>query len=162
MTKEKPSLSDLLTLHKMPCGPMSVKASAVCRFKLGEDHAKILDRLSSLSTPEAIKKEAPKGHKIDESGKVVPENVEQTPEEKGKKMFEEGIVKNEVKAKLKEHATALEPEKESEPTLEERKKDMLSEAKMKAEVKVEGKKHEARLTGNSRLLQRTDGKIEKR
>jgi hypothetical protein len=63
---------------------------------------------------------------------------------------------------LKEHATALEPEKEPEPTLEERKKDMLSEAKMKAEVKVEGKKHEARLTGNSRLLQRTDGKIEKR
>jgi hypothetical protein len=162
MTKEKPSLSDLLTLHKMPCGPMSVKASAVCRFKLGEGHAKILDRLSSLSTPEAIKKEAPKGHTFGDDGKLVPENVEQTLEEKGKKMFEEGIVKNEVKAKLKEHATALEPEKEPEPTLEERKKDMLSEAKMKAEVKVKAREHEKRLMGNSKMLQDPTGKIEKR
>jgi hypothetical protein len=162
MTKEKPSLSDLLTLHKMPCGPMTIRANAVCRFKLSEDHARILDRISSLSTPEAIKKEAPKGHTFGDDGKLVPDNVDQTPEAKGMKMFEEGIVKNEVKAKLKEHATALEPEKEPEPTLEERKKEMLNEAKAKVEVKVKAREHEKRLMGNSKMLQDPTGKIEKR
>jgi len=162
MTKEKPTLKGLLEVHKIPCGPMTVKASAVCRFKLGTDHAKILDRLSFLSTPEAIKREAPKGHTFGDDGKLVPDNVDQTPEAKGMKMFEEGIVKNEVKAKLKEHATALEPEKEPEPTLEERKKEMLREAKAKAEVKVKAREHEKRLMGNSKLLQDPTGKIQKR
>jgi hypothetical protein len=162
MTKEKPSLSDLLAIHKIPCGPMTVRANAVCRFRLGEDHARILDRLSSLSTPEAIKGEAPKGHKIDENGKVVPEKVEQTPEDKAQKMWDEGLLKNQVKADLKEHAASLEPKEDPEPTLEERKREMLREAKMKAEVKVEGKKHEKRLMGNSKLLQDPTGKIQKR
>jgi hypothetical protein len=95
-------------------------------------------------------------------GKVVAKGADQTPEEKGQKMFEEGMTKNKVKSKLKEHAASLEPKKESEPTLEDRRKEMLKEAKMKAEVKVKAKEHETKLMGNSKLLQDTTGKINKR
>jgi hypothetical protein len=53
-------------------------------------------------------------------------------------------------------------EEKKEPTLDERKKEMLKEAKMKAEVKIKAKEHEKRLEGNSKLLQDTSGKINKR
>jgi hypothetical protein len=39
---------------------------------------------------------------------------------------------------------------------------MIEEAEMKAEVKVRAKEHETKLMGNSKLLQDTSGKINKR
>jgi len=64
-------------------------------------------------------------------------------------------------SKHKDEVMPKEPEPKK-PTLEQRRKEMLDEAKMKAEVKVKAKEHEVRLQGNSKLLQRSDGKIEKR
>lgn len=145
--------------HRLPCGPLTVKIDGVCRRKLRDVHNDLLDRLSTLTSQEFQAPEAPKGHKV-EDGKLV--NEKPSPEDKAKSMFEEGKLKNEVKAKLKEHASSLEPEEEPEPTLEERKKSLLDEAKMKAEVKVKAREHEKKLMGNSKLLQDPSGKINKR
>jgi len=147
--------------RRMPCGPVTVSVEGVCRRRLQDRFDTILGKLSELTDQEYKAPEAPKGHEI-KDGEVMVKGADQTPEAKGQKMFEEGLIKNEVKSKLKEHAASLEPKKESEPTLEDRKKEMLKESKMKAEVKVEAKEHETKLMGNSRLLQRQDGKIEKR
>ena len=147
--------------RRIPCGPVTVAVESVCRRRLQDKFDLILGKLSELTDQEYKAPEAPKDHEI-KDGKVVVKGVDQTPEAKGQKMFEEGLIKNEVKSKLKEHAASLEPEKKPEPTPEERGKEMLREAKMKAEVKVKAKEHETKLMGNSRLLQRQDGKIEKR
>ena len=51
---------------------------------------------------------------------------------------------------------------EPEETDKEKKERLIKEGKLKAEVKKEVQKYEEKLMGNSKLLQRTDGKIEKR
>ena len=53
-------------------------------------------------------------------------------------------------------------EKEPEETPEEKKKRMISEGKLKADVKKVVKSYEDKIMGNSKMLQRTDGKINKR
>jgi hypothetical protein len=53
-------------------------------------------------------------------------------------------------------------EKEPEETDDEKKERLIKEGKLKAEVKHEVEKHKAKLMGNSKMLHRTDGKIEKR
>jgi len=154
------NVSEELAKHRVICGPLTVNANGVCRRRLRDVYDKILGDLSRLTTQEFSPPKAPKGHEI-QNGKVVPKNVERSPEEKGQKMLDEGIVKNEIKAKLKEHAKKLEP-KEKEPSSKERQKEMLNAAKMKAEVKVKAKEHETKLMGNSKLLQDMTGKITKR
>jgi hypothetical protein len=52
--------------------------------------------------------------------------------------------------------------KEPEETDKEKKERLLKEGKMKAEVKHAVEKYKEKLQGNSKMLQRTDGKIEKR
>jgi len=52
--------------------------------------------------------------------------------------------------------------KEPEETDKEKKERLIKEGKLKAEVKKEVQKYEEKLMGNSKMLQRTDGKIEKR
>jgi len=155
------NVKEELERHRLPCGPVTVSVKSVCRRRLQDRFDTILGKLSELTDQEYKAPEAPKGHELVD-GKVVAEGADQTPEAKGQKMFEEGLIKNEVKSKLKEHAASLEPKKEPEPTLEDRKKEMLKESKMKAEVKVEAKEHETKLMGNSKLLQDTTGKINKR
>jgi len=155
------NVKEELERHRLPCGPVTVSVRGVCRRRLQDRFDTILGKLSELTDQEYKAPKAPKGHELVD-GKVVAKGADQTPEEKGQKMFEEGVTKNKVKSKLKEHAASLEPEEEPEPTLEDRRKEMLKEAKMKAEVKVKAKEHETKLMGNSRLLQDTTGKINKR
>jgi hypothetical protein len=155
------NIEEEIANHRIPCGPMTMKVDGVCRRKLRDAHNEIMDKLSDLTTQDYTKPQAPKGHEI-KDGKIVQKGLGQDPESKSKKMLKEGLAKNKVKLKLKEHAASLEPEKEPEPALEERKKMMLDEAKMKAEVKVKAKEHEKKLEGNSKLLQDTSGKINKR
>ena len=155
------SVSEEIDRRRVPCGPVTVAVEGVCRRRLKDIMDRLLDRLSQETSQEFQPPEAPEGHEIVD-GKVVSKDADKTPEAKGQKMLEEGLVKNEVKAKLKEHASNLEPEKEPKPTIDDRRKELLDEGKMKAEVKVKVKEHEKRLMGNSKLLQRMDGKIEKR
>lgn len=52
--------------------------------------------------------------------------------------------------------------KEPEETDKEKKERLIKEGKLKAEVKKEVQKYEEKLMGNSKLLQDTSGKIQKR
>jgi hypothetical protein len=53
-------------------------------------------------------------------------------------------------------------EKEPEETEKEKKERMIREGKMKVDVKKEIQKYEEKVMGNSKLLQDTSGKIQKR
>jgi hypothetical protein len=150
--------------HRIPCGPVTVAANAVCRRRLKDKFDNILGKLSELTDQEYKAPQAPEGHEMVD-GKIMSEGQlkEKQHEEKRGDLLKTGMMKNEVKAELKKHAETLMPKEEKkEPTLDERKKEMLKEAKMKAEVKIKAKEHEKRLEGNSKLLQDTSGKINKR
>jgi hypothetical protein len=170
---KKSKAAQELTQHRVVCGPVSINASAPCRRRLRDTFDKLLDKLCEKCHDQMLEPEIPDGHEVDENGKVMNSQYlkeqekaknEPTLEDKRGKMLDEGRMKNEVQAELSKHKDEVMP-KEPEPkkpTLEQRRKEMLDEAKMKAEVKVKAKEHEVRLQGNSKLLQRSDGKIEKR
>jgi hypothetical protein len=158
------NVKEELERHRIPCGPVTVDARAVCRRRLKDKFDNILGKLSELTDQEYKAPQAPKGHEMVD-GKMVPEQQlkEQKHEEKRGDLLKTGKMKNEVKAELKKHEEMLMPKEEKkEPTLNERKKQMLDEAKMRAEVKVKAKEHETKLMGNSKLLQDPTGKIKKR
>jgi hypothetical protein len=150
--------------RRMPCGPVTVAIEGVCRRRLKDKFDTILGKLSELTDQEYKAPQAPEGHEMVD-GKITSKEQlkEQQHEEKRGDLLKKGMMKNEVKAELKKHAETLMPKEEKkEPTLDERKKEMIKEAKMKAEVKVKAKEHETKLMGNSKLLQDTSGKINKR
>ena len=170
---KKSKASQEMTMHRVPCGPVSVNASAPCRRRLRDTFDKLLDKMCEKCHDQFPEPEIPDGYEVDENGKVMDSQFlkeqekakkEPTLEEKRGKMLEDGKMKNTVQAELAQHKEEVMPKKPEpkEPTLEERRKELLDEAKMKAEVKIKAKEHEVRLQGNSKLLQRSDGKIEKR
>jgi hypothetical protein len=53
-------------------------------------------------------------------------------------------------------------EQEPEESRDEKKKRLIEEGRLRAEVSKEVGKYKEKLMGNSKMLQRTDGKIEKR
>ena len=151
--------------RRMPCGPVTVAIEGVCRRRLKDKFDTILGKLSEMTDQEYQPQQAPEGHEIVD-GKIVSEKQlkEKQHEEKREDLLKTGFMKNEVAAEVARHKEKVMPKKEEkkEPTLDERKKEMLKEAKMKAEVKIKAKEHEKRLEGNSKLLQDTSGKINKR
>ena len=170
---KKSKAAQEMSMHRVPCGPVSVNISAPCRRRLRDTFDKLLDKLCEKCHSEMVEPEIPDGYELSDDGKVMDSQYlkeqekakkEPTLEERRGKMVEEGRMKNEVQAELSQHKDEVMPKKPEpkEPTLEERRKKLLDEAKMKAEVKVKAKEHEVRLQGNSKLLQRSDGKIEKR
>ena len=62
---------------------------------------------------------------------------------------------------MEEEVEIPEPE-EPEETEDEKKKRMIAEGKLKVDVKKAVKSYEEKVMGNSKMLQRTDGKINKR
>ena len=132
--------------HKLPCGPMDVSINSVCRRRLHDHFDKLLDRLCEECNPTPPPSDVPKDWMTE---------PEETLDEKREKMVEEGKMKAEAKAKIKEYEKTLAGEdekKEPEETDEQKKKRMIDEGKMKAEVKVKVKKHEEKLMGNSKML----------
>ena len=136
-----------LERHRLPCGPVTVAAGAVCRRRLRDQSDVLLDKLSELTSQEYEAPQAPKDHAI-EDGKVIHNDVKkaQTEQDAARK-------KAEAKAKVEAEKKAMEPSRA------EKKKQMLADAKDKAEVKVKTKEYEEKLMGNSKLLQDPSGKI---
>lgn len=120
-----------ISLHRVPCGAVSVNASAVCRRRLRDTFDKLLDKLCSDCYVSPTEGDLPQGYELTEDGKIMDSKY------------------------LKEKA-------KKKPAVAEKRKAMLDEAKMREEVKVKAKEHGKRLMGNSKLLQDTSGKIEKR
>ena len=172
---------ELLEAHKIPCGPASIGADAICRRRLRDQFDALLDRLTEEVHPQGVDEEI-----LEMEEQVdLPEEGEQeeTDEQKRERMLQEGKLKIDVKRELAayeaESADEPEVETEEEETESEMKKRMIREGKLKADVKKVVKKYEDSIMpkpktsdhaepegdeededqGNSRLLQRIDGKM---
>ena len=144
---------DEIALHRVPCGPMTVAASAVCRRRLKDTYDQLLDRLTQEIHPEYVRPELPKNHKFDEKGEIV-HKEELAKREQTAKTMQKG---KEVAKKEREKNAPHSPE-----ILGAKKEKMLQEGKLKVDVKQEIKEYEEKLMGNSKMLQNTTGKINKR
>lgn len=142
-----------LQKHRVPCGPMVVAASGVCRQRLKPKFDTLLDRLTEEIHPEFVKPEAPKDHEFGPDGKLIHKDKLA----KNKKAGETLRKGKENKKKTIEKHSPLDKD-----TLKLKKEKMLQEAKLRAEIKMKTKEYEEKLQGNSKMLQDTSGKIKKR
>ena len=180
---------ELIEKHKIPCGPMSVSVDGVCRRRLRDHLDALLDRLTKETHPEGADRdilemeEEPEIPETEEAEETDEQKRERMLAE-GKMKID---VKKEL-AKY-EAETSDEPEEETEEetdeeTDEEMKKRLVKEGKLKADVKKVVQKYEDKIMpkpkekpkpktsdhaeaveeedeeqGNSKLLQRLDGKM---
>lgn len=122
--------------HRVPCGPMTVSVGAVCRRRLKDSFDSLLDRLTEEIHPEFVSPEIPQGHTITEDGKILhkdtvalnkkADDARKEGKEKAKKereknaphseeilqakrerLIQEGRMKTEVKAGLKQYEEKL-------------------------------------------------------
>jgi len=172
--------------HRLPCGPMSVSIDGVCRRRLRDSMDALLDKLTQETHPEGVD---PEILEMDEEVEIPEEpEQEETEEEKKGRLLQEGKLKIDVKRELAayEAGTSEEPEEEEEEeeTEDAAKKRLIREGKMKADVKKvvqkyedkimpkpkaapkaktsdhsEPEEEEEELQGNSKLLQRADGRM---
>ena len=118
-----------LGLHRVPCGPMTVKASGICRRRLRDNFNTLLDRLSEeTGPPQSMGPEIPEGHTMMPDGII---------------MADDHLKKQEAKKKAKK-------DKENDPVnkLAEALKGTLSQGF-----------GEGKLQGNSKMLQDISGEI---
>lgn len=147
------NVSEEIKRHRLPCGPMTVKANAVCRRRLKESFDKLLDRLTEEIHPEFVPPEAPKGHEFKDDGSLIHKD-KLAKNKKAGETLRKG--KEKKKAHLEKHSPL------DDDTLKLKKEKMLQEAKLKAEVKLKTREFEEKLQGNSKMLQDITGKIKKR
>jgi hypothetical protein len=150
---KKLTIDEQISLHKVPCGPLTIAASGVCRQRLRPTMDALLDRLTEEIHPEYQPPEAPKDHEFGPDGKPVHKDVLAKNKKAGDTMR---------KGKDKKKATVEKHSPLDKDTLKLKKEKMLQEAKLKAEVKMKSKEYEEKLMGNSKLLQDPTGKIKKR
>ena len=129
-----------ISRHRVPCGPMTVSVSAVCRRRLKDSFDTLLDRLTE-------------DHTITEEGKILHNDAIAR-----KKQAGEVMKKGEEKVKKEREKNAP----HSEEVLQAKREKMIQEGRMKAEVKTGLKQYEEKLQGNSKMLQDITGKIEPR
>ena len=119
-----------LSMHRVPCGPMSIKASGVCRRRLRDNFSTLIDRLSQETGPqEPMGPEMPEGYHMMPDGTVMSDAHMKAEDMKKaeKKAKKEG--KDDPVGKLAEALTGTLTQKHNE-------------------------------MGNSKMLQDTSGKIE--
>ena len=139
--------------HRVPCGPMTVAASAVCRRRLKDSYDQLLDRLTKEIHQEYTPPELPENHEFDKQGNLVHKD-ELAKREKSSKAMQKG------KEKAKKEREKNAPH--SPEILESKKEKLLQEGMMKADVKKKVKEYEEKIMGNSKMGQDTSGKIKKR
>jgi hypothetical protein len=125
-----------ISQHRVPCGPMTVAAAGVCRRRLRDSYDQLLDRLTQEIHQEYTPPELPTDHEFDKQGNIVhkdelakrekaaktmqkgkekakkerEKNEPHSPEvleAKKEKLLQEGMMKAEVKTKLKEYEEKL-------------------------------------------------------
>jgi hypothetical protein len=169
---------ELITRHKIPCGPVSVSVDGVCRRRLRDHFDALLDRLTQETHPEGADRDI---LEMEEEPEIPEEQeAEETDEQKREQMLADGKMKIDVKRELAKYEadTTDEPqvEGEEEETDDEMKKRLIKEGKLKADVKKVVQKYEDKILpkpktsnhseknsqGNSKMLQDPSGKIKKR
>lgn len=123
--------------HRLPCGPMTVAIDGVCRRRLRDHFDSLLDRLTQETHPEGADRDI---LELDEEPEI-PETPEpeETREEKKKRLVEEGKLRAEVSKEVKKFKDKIMP-------------------KPKTSDHAESTEEEEE-QGNSKLLQRVDGKM---
>lgn len=136
--------SKLIETHKLPCGPMSVKISGVCRRRLRDEFDALLDRLTEETHQSGVDEDL-----LEMEEQVdLPEEPEQeeTEDEKREKMLADGKLKIDVKRELAKYEadTAEDPKekKDEEETDQEKKKRMIQDGKMQVDVRKVVQKYE--------------------
>ena len=142
-----------ISQHRIPCGPMTVAATGVCRRRLRDTYDQLLDRLTKEIHQEYTPPELPKDHEFDKQGNLV---------HKDELAKRETTVKSMQKGKEKAKKEREKNAPHSPEILESKKEKLLQEGMMKADVKKQVKEYEEKLMGNSKMLQDTSGKIKKR
>jgi hypothetical protein len=123
-----------ISMHRVPCGPMSVKASGVCRRRLRDNFGALLDRLSQETGPEQpVGPEVPKGYHMMPDGTIMSDAHMKA--EEMKKAKKEG--KEDPVGKLAEALTGTLTQKHNEMGNSK----MLQDPTGKIEPYKEGKKH---------------------
>ncbi len=93
--------------YVIPCGPMEISADGVCRKSLPGQVVKILDRLTLEVNPEPPPQgKLGKGLMADESGEIV-DIPGETRDEKKQRLIEEGKLRAEVRAAIKQYQETL-------------------------------------------------------
>lgn len=92
--------------YRIPCGPMDIKADAICRRSLKDHMDKLLDRLTMEINPGVPKNEIPKGMIVNEDGFIVGGKGETT-EERKQRLIEEGKLRTEVQAEIRKYKETL-------------------------------------------------------
>ena len=128
--------------HRLPCGAATVSIESVCRRRLRDHFDAMLDRLTEETHPEGRDPEEEDLNEVD-----LTREPEETDAEKKKRKIQEGKLKMDVKKIVKRYEEKIMPK---------------PKAKAKTSDHAEPEEDEEDLQGNSRLLQRLDGKIEKR
>ena len=137
----------LLERHLLPCGPMSVSIEGVCRRRLRDSMDALLDRLTQETHPEGVDREV---LEMEEQVDLPEEKEpEETDKEKKERLIREGKLKADVKKEVQKYADKIMPKPKPSP-----------KAKTSDHSEAEEEEHaEDKLQGNSKLLQRTDGKL---
>ena len=74
-----------LSMHRVPCGPMSIKASGICRRRLRDNFNTLIDRLSEETGPQQqMGPEVPGGHTMMPDGAIMENSYLQAQEAKKK------------------------------------------------------------------------------
>lgn len=137
----------LLERHLLPCGPMSVSVEGVCRRRLRDSMDALLDRLTQETHPEGVDVDI---LEMEEDVEIPEEKEpEETDKEKKERLIREGKLKADVKKEVQKYADKIMPKPKTSP-----------KAKTSDHSEAEEEEHaEDKLQGNSKLLQRTDGKL---
>jgi hypothetical protein len=121
---------ELIKSHKLPCGPTTINADGVCRRRLRDRFDVLLDKLTQDTHPEGkdaevdeiddefeMQKEAEKKREeierqLEQEGVMFDQELqrklkEETPEQKKKRMIEEGKMKAEVKKEVLKYEEKL-------------------------------------------------------
>lgn len=88
--------------HRIPCGPVSVSASSLCRRRLRDHFDAIFDKLTKQIHPEAYLEGQDDEDEFDREGQR-----EETPAEQKKRMIKEGKLKAEVKHEVEKYKEKL-------------------------------------------------------
>ena len=90
--------------HRLPCGPVTVSVEGTCRRRLRDHFDSLLDRLTKETHPEGVDEEILETDEVE-----IPEEpeMEETDEDKKKRLIKEGKLKAEVKVAVEKHKNKL-------------------------------------------------------
>ena len=101
---------ELLKSHKLPCGPTTVNAEGVCRRRLRDSFDILLDKLTQETHPEG--KDVEMDRQLEQDGirfdqEIQKKMSEETPDQKKKRLIEEGKMKADVKKEVMKYEEKL-------------------------------------------------------